>query len=267
VWRGVPQAAVFDTGFHASLPEHAWRYAVEPARADRLGIRRYGFHGLAHESIMEQVAAALGRPATDIRLVSLQLGGGCSAAAIDRGRSIDTSMGMTPLEGLMMATRSGDVDPALPGYLARREGVDVAEVERWLNEASGLLGVSGRSADVRDLLASEAAGDARASLALRMYCYRIRKQVGGYLAAMGGADAIAFGGGVGEHQPMIRARALEGLEWAGVRLDAALNAQATGGDEPARISADGTSTSVWAVPVDEELVIAHHTLACLLPSR
>lgn len=264
VGEATPQYACFDTTFHRTLPPVAAQYAIDPDLAARHGIRRYGFHGLAHRWMAERTATLLDRPRERARLVTLQLGAGCSAAAIDGGRSLDTTMGLTPLEGLMMATRSGDVDPALPGYLARAEGISVDDAEALLNRRSGLLGVSGRSADMRDLLAAEAEGDERAALAIEMFCYRVRKQIGAYLAALGGADAVVFGGGIGEHQPEVRRRVCQPLAWAGVALDLEANAATSRGD--ALISAPGSTVAVLVVAVDEELLIAREALR-LLPTR
>ncbi|HEY3186217.1 MAG TPA: acetate kinase, partial [Solirubrobacteraceae bacterium] len=194
------------------------------------------------------------------RIIALHLGNGASATAIAGGRSVDTSMGLTPLEGLVMGTRSGDLDPAIVTQLARAEGVTADAVAQWLNERSGLLGLSGRSADVRELLAAEAT-DARARLALEIFCYRARKYMGAYLAVLGGADAVIFTGGIGEHSPDIRQRIGQGLEWAGVAIDPARNAAARGVE--ARISRDGGALVVWTIPTDEERVIAEDTAACL----
>jgi acetate kinase len=189
------------------------------------------------------------------------LGSGCSAAAIDAGRSIDTSMGFTPLEGLMMGTRSGDLDPALPGFLARKEGVDTAEVETWLNTHSGLLGVSERSSDMRELLAAAGQGNTAAELAVEMFCYRVRKYIAAYLAVLNGADAILFGGGIGENAPEVRAHICTRMDWCGLRLDTAHNAAARG--TPARISTDDARLHAYVMPVDEALIIARDTAHCL----
>jgi acetate kinase len=257
----VPSVATFDTAFHAAMPDVAARYAIPPELAEKHGIRRYGFHGLAHRSMLERYAATIGRDVRGVKLVTLQLGNGCSAAAIRDGRSGDTSMGLTPLEGLVMGTRSGDVDPSLAGFIARREGIPPDDAEDLLNTRSGLLGLSGRSRDMRDLLKAERDGDARAALAVEMFCYRVRKYVGAYLAALGGADAVVFGGGIGERQPEVRERICAGLEWCGLRLDAARNAAAVGSD--ARISADGAPLEAYVVRVDEASVIARDTATCL----
>lgn len=259
---GVPMVATFDTSFHRRMPEKAYRYAVEPELADRHGVRRYGFHGLAHRYMAERYAAIADGPRLeDLKLVTLQLGNGCSAAVIKDGRSVDTSMGLTPLEGLMMGTRSGDVDPSLPAYLAVREGVEVGEVLGWLNRRSGLLGVSGVSSDVRELLGARERGNGRAALAIEMFCYRVKKQVGAYLAALGGADAVIFAGGIGEHAPEVRAEICAGMEWCGLVLDAGRNAEAVGRETS--IGANGSPIGVYVIPVDEAAIIAHDTVECL----
>jgi len=258
---GVPMVATFDTAFHRTLPERASHYAIPLDLADKYRIRRYGFHGLAHRYMTERYAAITSTPVQQVKLVTLQLGNGCSATAVEGGRSIDTSMGFTPLEGLVMGTRSGDVDPSLAGFLARKEAVDVAEVEGWLNTRSGLLGVSGRSADMRELLEAEARGDARAALAVAMFCYRVRKYVGAYLAALGGADAVVFGGGIGENAPLVRARVCAGMGWCGLTLDEDRNARTIGSE--GRISTDDSRVQAYVIPVDEEGIIAHDTVRCL----
>jgi acetate kinase len=193
-------------------------------------------------------------------LITLQLGNGCSAAAVKDGHSVDTTMGLTPLEGLVMGTRSGDVDPALVGFLSRREGVSVDEVTRWLNHRAGLLGLSGRSSDMRDLLAAEASGDARARLAIEIFCYRVRKTIGAYLAALGGADAIVFGGGIGVNAPAVRARICDGMAWCGIRLDRERNARL---EVEGPISAADARPEVFVASIDEERAIARDALDCL----
>jgi acetate kinase len=250
----VQQIASFDTAFHRSMPLRASRYAVPPELAERHTLERFGFHGLAHRSMARRAAELLGRPPEQLRLVTLQLGAGCSAAAIEGGRSVDTSMGLTPLEGLMMATRSGDVDPTFLVAASHALGVTLEESESLLNHESGLLGVSGHSADVRAILGASVRGDERSALAVEMFCYRLRKQIGAYLAALGGADAIVFGGGIGEHQPEVRRRALEGLQWAGVAVDAVANEAARGDD--ASIAAGSSSVAALVVAVDEERELA-----------
>jgi acetate kinase len=251
----VPMVAVFDTAFHAALPEHAYRYAIPYELAERHGVRRFGFHGTSYRYVVERYRE-LARPSDGARLVVFHLGNGCSAAAIRDGASIDTSMGFTPLEGLVMGTRAGDLDAALVGYLVRKEDVDAAEVERWLNERSGLLGLSGVSADMRDLLAGEQL-DPRARLAVEIFCYRARKYLGAYLAALGGADAVVFTGGIGEHWPPVRARICAGMEWCGLRLDEARNARVIGSE--GCISTATSRIGVFVIPTDEEAIIARET--------
>jgi acetate kinase len=257
----VPMVATFDTAFHRGLPERASRYAIPTELAERHGVRRYGFHGLAHRYMVERFSEMTGTPLERTKLITLQLGAGCSATAVEGGRSVDTSMGFTPLEGLMMGTRSGDVDPSLAGFLARREDVSVEEVEGWLNTRSGLLGASGRSADMRDLLEAEAQGDARAALAIEMFCYRVRKYVGAYLAVLEGADAVIFGGGIGENAAAVRARICAGMGWCGLALDADRNGAAVGSE--ARISANGSRLQAYVIAVDEAVIVARDAAECL----
>ena len=230
VFPGVPHVAVFDTAFHATLPPVAHLYAIPYHLYHRHRIRRYGFHGTSHAYVRHHLPKLLGGrlPA---RIVSLHLGNGASSCAILEGRSVDTSMGLTPLEGLVMGTRSGDIDPAVIGHLVGREEMTVGEALALLNQQSGLRGVSGLSGDVRDLLGAEARGEERAKLALDLYCYRIRKGIGACAAALGGLDAIAFTAGVGENAAAIRARALGGLEFLGVEVDGARNSELVGGKE------------------------------------
>jgi acetate kinase len=261
----VPMVAVFDTAFHATLPDAAAGYALPEPLARRHGIRRYGFHGTSYRWAVERYAALTGTPPGAVSLVALHLGNGCSAAAIRDGRSVDTSMGFTPLEGLVMGTRAGDLDPAIVAHLARAEGVGADEVERWLNERSGLLGVSGTSRDMRDLLAREAT-DPRARLAIEMFCHRARKYLGAYLAVLGGAaTGVVFTGGIGEHAAPIRARIAADMDWAGLRLDPARNAAAAG--EETRIDAEGSRLAAFVIAADEEAVIARDTTECLAGLR
>lgn len=250
------QVAVFDTAFHAGLPAAAAGYALPHALAERHDLRRYGFHGIAHRALWSRWCALRPDLPDGGRLVTLQLGAGCSACAIERGRSVDTSMGYSPLEGLMMATRCGDVDPALPIALTREAGLAPAELEHLLGTASGLLGVSGLSADMRVLLASD---DARARLAVDMFCHRARKCLGGYLAVLHGADGIVFGGGIGENAPAVRERILDGFEWAGLALDAAANSACV--SREARISRADSRIQAWVVPVDEANELATQALS------
>jgi acetate kinase len=252
-----PNYAVFDTAFHSTLPEHAYTYALPHELAKKHRIRRYGFHGTAHEYMLLEYSQARGIAPSEANIITLQLGNGCSAAAIKGGRSVDTSMGFTPLEGLVMGTRSGDLDPEIVGYLAEEEGVEVAQVEDWLNKRSGLLGVSGRTSDMRDLLTAMET-DARARLAVEIFCYRARKYLGAYMAALGGADGVVFGGGIGENAPLIRDRICGDLAWCGLELDAVRNAAVVG--KAGVISREASKVMVYVVQVDESLLIARHVV-------
>lgn len=262
----LPMVAVFDTAFHQTMPEVARQYALPVELALRHRIRRYGFHGIAHASLADGYAAGTGTPLEQVRLITLQLGNGCSVAAIAQGRSVETSMGFTPLEGLVMGTRSGDVDASIVNYLAEREKVEAAEVERWLNERSGLLGLSGRSNDMRELLrVAEQEQDKRAEFAIDLFCYRVRKYLGSYLAVLGGADAIVFGGGIGENAPEIRDRICRKMEWCGLRLDPDCNRAAVGlaPGRAAKITVDGSRPAAYVVAADEETWIARETVRCV----
>ena len=255
---GVTHVAAFDTAFFSSLPPIAAEYALAPGVGVELGVRRYGFHGLAHEAMWHRWRELQPTLPGGGRLITVQLGGGCSIAALDRGRPRDTSMGFSPLEGLVMATRSGDVDAAVVPYLERRLGVSGEQVLAILNERSGLAGVAGSPEDPGKLLDG---GSEQARLAVELYCYRARKYLGAYLAVLGGCDGVAFGGGVGEHVPQVREMILAGMRWAGIELDGAANQAARGSES--RISAAGSPVSVWVIPVDEEplMVRAALTLA------
>lgn len=253
----VPMVATFDTAFHTSLPEHARRYAIPEELTEKHGLWRYGFHGLAHRWMMERYCALTKRDIEQTKLITLQLGSGCSAAAIVYGRSVETSMGLTPCEGLMMGTRSGDVDPLLAVLLAQREGLKLDEGEELLNKRAGLRGVDGGNRDVPEILEAAARGERRPALAVEMFCHRVRKYVGAYLAVLGGADAIVFGGGIGENAPMIRARVCSGMEWCGIHLNNERNAGAIGRE--ARITADDSALQVYVIPVNEEVLIARDT--------
>ncbi|MFT4123287.1 MAG: acetate kinase [Microbacteriaceae bacterium] len=252
---GVPQVAVFDTAFHQSLPPEAYTYAIPAAVAAEHGIRRYGFHGTSHRYVSERAAQFLGRPLAELKTIVLHLGNGASAAAVDGGRSIDTSMGMTPLQGLVMGTRSGDVDPAAVLAL-QRAGLDADAIDELLNKGSGLLGLTG-SGDMRDVQARAANGDEVADAALAVYRHRIRHYLGAYAAQLRGLDAIVFTGGVGENNSLLRRRVLRGLEFMGVRVDADRNELASA--EPRRISPDDAPVAVLVIPTNEELEIARQT--------
>jgi acetate kinase len=254
----IPQVAVFDTAFHHTLPERAYLYAIPYSLYRRHRVRRYGFHGTSHRYLAYRWRQLVERPREGTRLITVHLGNGCSACAIRDGDSVDTSMGFTPLEGLVMGTRAGDLDPAILDFVAEKEGLSLPEVETLLNKQSGLLGISGLTNDMRELLAeAEEHDDRRARLAIEVFCYRVRKYLGSYLAALGGADAICFAGGVGENAPQVRAMICEGMEWAGIRVDPAANRSAVGRE--LRISPEGAKPEVWVIPTDEELLIARDT--------
>jgi acetate kinase len=254
----VPQIAVFDTAFHHSLPETAYIYGIPYQLYRRYRVRRYGFHGTSHRYIAYRYRQLTERTCEATKIITLHLGNGASACAIVSGASIDTSMGFTPLEGLVMGTRSGDLDPAILDFISAKEGLGLREVDSLLNKQSGLLGVSGLTADMRELLAEESEhGDRRARLAIDLFCYRVKKYIGSYLAAMNGADAIVFAGGIGENSPQVRARICAGLEWLGIELDASRNDQVVGSE--GRIDRDGSRVNVWVIPTDEELLIARDT--------
>jgi acetate kinase len=249
----VPMTASFDTAFHHDLPAAAAQYAICGELADRYHIRRYGFHGLSYESVLARYCDIANTAPERATLIALHLGSGCSIAAIRDGRPADTSMGFTPLEGLVMSTRSGDLDPAIVAFLAQHECVDAGTVEQWLNTRSGLLGVSRSTGDMRELLAVER-DDEHARLAIEMFTYRARKYIGAYLAALGGAQAVVFTGGIGENSPVVRSRIVDGLEWLGIRLDPSCNSACV--EAPTRVSADDSRVAVYAIPTDEEGVIA-----------
>jgi acetate kinase len=259
----IPQVAVFDTAFHHSLAERSYLYAIPYHLYLRYRIRRYGFHGISHRYMGYRYRTIRNLAREQTNIISLHLGNGCSAAAIRAGRSVDTSMGMTPLEGLVMGTRSGDVDPAVLGFIAAKEGISLHEVETMLNKQSGLLGISGLTHDMR-VLQDEARehDDRRAKLAIEMFCYRVRKYIGAFLAAMGGADAIVFTGGIGENSPVVRANICEGLEWAGLSMDAETNQKTIGVE--GRISREDSRLAAYVIPTDEELLIARDTVRCIL---
>ncbi|MEQ1736680.1 MAG: acetate kinase [Rhodoglobus sp.] len=256
----VPQVAVFDTAFHQSLAPAAYTYALDAELAAAPSVRRYGFHGTSYRYVSQRAAEVLARPIGELRQIVFHLGNGASVCAIDGGRSVDTSMGMTPLEGLVMGTRSGDIDPGALFHLGRRADLGLADLDILLNRRSGTLGLSGHQ-DMRDLVEAAQTGDAASTLAFEVYVHRIRHYLGAYLAVLGGADAIVFTAGVGENSAPVRAAALAGLEGLGIRLDAARN-EARSGD--ARIiSSDDSAVAVLVVPTNEELEIARQAAALL----
>lgn len=253
VLPGVPQVAVFDTAFHRTLPPAAATYAIDADVAERFGIQRYGFHGTSHAYVSRRTAELLGHSPSEVNVITLHLGNGASACAVAGGRSVATSMGMSPLEGLVMGSRSGDLDPAILFHLDRVGGMRLDDIDTLLNKSSGLRGLCGDS-DMRVVLDRRAAGDQSAALAFDVYCYRVRSYVGAYYAALGRVDAIAFTAGVGEHAPDVRAACLEGLQRWGISVDEARNRQ----HQPV-ISPDGAEVTVCVIPTDEELEIANQT--------
>ena len=261
---GIPQVAVFDTAFHHTLPDWAYLYALPYQWYRRHRVRRYGFHGTSYRYVGYRYRTITGRSREQTKIIALHLGNGCSACAISAGASVDTSMGFTPLEGLVMGTRSGDLDPAILDHVASKEGYSGPEIEGILNKQSGLLGVSGLTNDMRELLAEEAEhGDRRARLAIDIFAYRARKYIGSYLAAMNGADALIFAGGIGENASVVRERICDGLQWMGISIDGERNAAMINGKE-GRIDAEGSRVEVWVIPTDEELLIARDTVRVVL---
>ena len=262
---GLPQVACFDTAFHATLPPAASTFAV-PAAWRHLGVRRFGFHGLSHAWASRRAAAVLGRPAASLRLVTAHLGAGASLAAVDGGRSVDTTMGFTPLDGLVMATRAGSIDPGAVLWLVRRHGLGAAEVEETLTRRSGLLGLSGTSGDLRRVLADADGGDEAARLAVAVYVHRLRGAIAAMAAATGGTDALVFTGGAGEHSARLRHDTCAQLGFLGVELDPARNAAAGGGGPDAVVSTDGSAAAVVVVHAREDLEIAGQVRALLAPA-
>lgn len=259
----LPQVAVFDTAFHQTLPEHAYLYALPYQFYRRYRIRRYGFHGTSHRYVAYRYRQLCNLKREETNIITLHLGNGCSMAAIKGGNSIDTSMGLTPLEGLVMGTRCGDIDPAIVDFISAKEGLSAREADSLMNKQSGLLGISGLTNDMRELLEEEREmNDRRARLAIDIFCYRARKYIGAYLAAMGGADAIIFTGGIGENSADVRTRICEGLQWLGLELDGERNKLYCGGREGV-ISKDAFRLRAFVIPTDEELLIARDTVRCI----
>ncbi|MBC8107853.1 MAG: acetate kinase [Anaerolineae bacterium] len=258
----VPAVAVFDTAFHRTIPDVAALYAIPRELAEKHSLRRYGFHGISHKYVSMQLLKAMKRDAIGARLITCHLGNGASICAIRDGQSVDTSMGLTPMEGLVMGTRSGDVDPGLVLHLIRTLNMSPDEVNELLNHRSGLLGLSGRSSDVRELEQLARSGDQHADFALESFAYRVRKYIGAYMAALGGIDAIAFSGGIGERSPDMRARICRGLETLRIELDSQTNASASG-KTLQRIDSRRGGIEVWVVPTDEETQIARELIGVL----
>jgi acetate kinase len=259
----VPHIAVFDTAFHRTLPPAAYTYAVPREWRDRYSVRRYGFHGTSHQYVARQAARLLGKAPQETNLIVLHLGNGASVCAVEGGRSVETSMGLTPLEGLVMGTRSGDLDPAVPAYLERVAGFDAKRIDDALNQESGLLALAG-SNDLRDVGRARESGDGDARLAIDVYCHRIRKYIGAYYAVLCRVDAVVFTAGVGENDDLVRGLALRGLERLGIVVDEQRNRAAGSGER--FISPEGAEVPVLVVPTDEELEIAEQALAVAVAS-
>ncbi|MEW6757322.1 MAG: acetate kinase [Acidobacteriota bacterium] len=253
----VPQVAVFDTAFHQTMPKHVFLYAIPYEYYERHGVRRYGFHGTSHQFVAHRAAEILGKPLESLRMITAHLGNGCSITAIQNGKSLETSMGLTPLNGLMMGQRSGDIDPALIPYMAEVEKTDAEGVVATLNKKSGLLGVSGVSHDMRDIHKAMSEGNERAEMAFKMFCYRIRKYIGTYAASMNGVDAIVFTAGIGENDARVREVACSNLDYLGIALDPKKNASP---DREKVISSSTSKVDVLVVPTNEELMIARETV-------
>ncbi len=261
---GVPQVAVFDTAFHQSMPPHSFHYALPRPMYREHHVRRYGFHGNSHGYVAKRAAELLGKPLEAVNLITLHLGNGASAAAIGGGKSLDTSMGMTPLEGLMMGTRCGDLDPALHFYLAKKAGISLDEIEKLLNTESGLKGVCGVN-DMREVERLAAANDPDAQLAIDMFCYRIKKYIGAYCAVLGRVDALVFTGGIGENSPIVRERACAGLSALGIAVDEQKNTAVSKNE--AEIQADRSPIKILVIPTNEELEIARQTLETIIRAK
>jgi acetate kinase len=255
---GVPQVAVFDTAFHQTMPECAYIYGIPYEYYEKYKIRRYGFHGTSHSYVSARTAEILGKPVEDTKIIVCHLGGGSSISAVQGGKSIDTTMGLTPLEGIPMGTRSGNIDPAIVEYIAAKENMDIKQVMDVLNKKSGVLGISGKSSDFRDLEEGIASGDKRCEIAMNVFCYQVAKVVGGYIAAMNGVDAIVFTAGVGENNARVRKLVCERFGYLGVELDEEANSLR---GQEVRISSDNSKLPVYVVPTNEELAIARETVA------
>ncbi len=256
IMPGIPQVAVFDTAFHQTMPKYAFLYALPYEAYEKYGVRRYGFHGTSHKYVSQQVAELMGDHMSNLRIITCHLGNGASIAAVKHGKCIDTSMGFTPLEGLVMGTRSGGVDPAIIPFLMKKENMTADQVDNYLNKKSGVLGVSGVSSDFRDIEEAANAGNERSGLALEMFAYRVRKFIGSYVAAMGGVDAIVFTAGLGENSITMRDKICNGLEFLGTRIDPVKNNVRGKAQE---ISVDGAKVKLFVIPTNEELVIARDT--------
>jgi acetate kinase len=264
IFPGLPQVAVFDTAFHQTMPPHVYTYGLPQDQLDRNHVRKYGFHGTSHEYVARRCAELMNKNFSDLKIITCHLGNGSSITAVKHGQSFDTSMGLTPLEGLLMGTRTGDMDPAVVLYIMDKDKLSPQEMNTLLNSKSGVKGVSGVSNDMRQVIAKAKEGDARAQLALDMFDYRLVKYIGAYVASMGGCDAIVFTGGIGENDVPMRARVLEPLRFIGVELDPERNSSNA---KEKVITRDGSRISVWVVPTNEELMIARKTKAIIEQGR
>ncbi len=260
VMKNTPQVAVFDTSFHASMPAKAYMYGIKYEDYEKYHVRRYGFHGTSHRYVTGEVASLLGKKPEDIKVITVHIGNGSSITAVEHGKSVDTTMGLTPLEGLVMGTRSGDLDPSVVSYLAEKKGMSATQVVNYLNKECGILGVSGVSSDMREINSAIKEGNARARLALDMLIYKVKKYIGSYLAVLGGADAIVFTGGIGENQEDLREEALEGMEYCGIEIDKEKNNNLPRGTTE-EISTKNSKIRVFRIPTDEEKLIARDTMA------
>lgn len=259
--EGTPQVVVFDTAFHQTMPPKAFMFGLPYEDYEKLHVRKYGFHGTSHRFVSAALAEAMGKDIKDLKIVSCHLGNGSSITAVDGGKSVDTTMGFTPLDGVIMGTRSGAVDPSAVTYVASKHGFTPEEMSEYLNKKSGFLGISGVSSDNRDIIAASNEGNKRASLVNEMLTYEIKKYIGGFAAAMNGLDAVLFTGGIGENEAIVRQMACENMEFLGIKLDEEKNASTRG--ELCKISAPDSKVEVWIVPTNEELLIARDTLALI----
>ncbi|MBW2186348.1 MAG: acetate kinase [Deltaproteobacteria bacterium] len=259
----VPHVAIFDTAFHQSMPEHAYTYAVPYEWYENHGVRRYGFHGTSHLYVSKRAAALLGKESKDCNIISMHIGNGVSHCAVKGGISIDTSMGLTPLEGSVMGTRCGDIDPAIPSFIMEQEGLTPSDIDTILNNRSGILGITGQYTDRRDVIEGAKNGDERCKLALEIEGYRLKKYIGSYATALGGVDAIVFTAGVGENASLIREKALEGLEFIGIELDIEKNKKTFSKSGETLISTADSKIKVFVIPTDEELVFTEDVVGIL----
>jgi acetate kinase len=257
LFPAAPQVAIFDTAFHQSIPPHAYHYALPAELYEKHRVRRYGFHGTSHKFVAGECAKAMGRPVEELNIITVHLGNGCSMTAVEKGRSIDTTLGLTPLEGLVMGTRSGDVDPAIYAFLARNCGMDIDAIDTMLNKESGLKGICGMN-DMRDIHSAIENGNEKAKLALDVQTYRNRKYIGAYMAALGHVDAIVFTAGIGENDNIVREKSVAGLEPFGIIIDKVVNDQRV--KKPTLLSTKESTVQIWGIPTNEELAIARQTV-------